>query len=183
MSKTLARSVQASNRLPVLAAQIREDLNVVRQSAVEMAERMIAVGQALIEAKSSVAHGEWDRWLTLNVALSARSARRYMQLVKSGMETATVADLGLRAALEPTHGASGKALDQFVSFFVQQASHAELERIVIQAEAVLVDGSWPNGLALELLTRLWGGALPKTHRLFLEAIRADREDLSGGSAS
>ena len=54
----------------------------------------------LIEAKEAIPHGEWAGWLARNTGLSARTARRYMQLSKSGLESATVADLGLRGATE-----------------------------------------------------------------------------------
>jgi len=37
------------------------------------------VGGFLIDAKTQVAHGEWERWVTRETPLSPRQARRYMQ--------------------------------------------------------------------------------------------------------
>ena len=184
MNPEARRLASESNRLPVLAAQIRDDLKLVRQSAFAMAERMLSIGKALIEAKASVAHGEWNAWLEDNVAMSARSARRYMQLVKAEVKTATVADLGLRGVLEPARTkADGKKLEQFVNYFVRHASESELARIIDQAEAVMIDGSWPDSLALEVLDRLWAEALPEARRRFLETIRkSDQEPERGGAA-
>lgn len=89
-----------NNRLVALAGEIVSDIAANRASAVEIAERTIRIGKALAEAKASLRHGEWEPWLAANVSLSARSARRYMQVAESGLKTATVADLGLRGATE-----------------------------------------------------------------------------------
>lgn len=94
MSKSL------SNRLAVLAADIKATHKAIKASAEQMAEQAIAAGNLLIEAKAAVRHGEWRSWLDINVGMSERSAQRYMQLARSGMKSATVADLGIRAAVE-----------------------------------------------------------------------------------
>lgn len=90
----------ASNRLPVLAGEITTAIAAMRRDAVSAANRALQVGHALIEAKAAVSHGAWERWLSDNVSLSARSARGYMQLARSGMKAATVAALGVRMSLE-----------------------------------------------------------------------------------
>ena len=88
------------NRLAVLAADIRAAHQDSVNAAMTLAERALAAGAALMEAKRLVAHGEWQTWLRENCGLSARSARRYMSLAASGMKTATVAVLGVRGASE-----------------------------------------------------------------------------------
>ncbi len=89
-----------SNRLTVLAADIRSEHEAIRTGTVALAERAIEVGHKLIEAKTALAHGDWTPWLATHVGFSERTARRYMQLARSGLKPATVADLGLRAAVE-----------------------------------------------------------------------------------
>jgi len=93
-------STVGNNRLASLAAEIRTlDANIQR-NALQVAEDAIAAGHRLLEAKELVPHGEWQDWLRDNVALSVRSAQRYMRLARSGLKSDTVSLLGLRAALE-----------------------------------------------------------------------------------
>ena len=89
-----------TNRLTVLAFDIRTAHEAAQAGAAAVAERAIAAGHALIEAKSLVKHGKWQSWLRDNCGLSDRSSQRYMQVARSGMKSATVADLGIRAAAE-----------------------------------------------------------------------------------
>src|SRR5687767_6103104 len=88
-----------SNRLPVLAELIREAHTSVQMAARLSAERAIEAGQLLIEAKGAVRHGNWLPWLKEHVGISDRTARGYMQLARSGLKSATVAEMGLRRAL------------------------------------------------------------------------------------
>ena len=88
----------AHNRLPVLAETIRTAHAEIGRSAVEMAERALAAGAALIEAKAALPHGRWANWLQQFTGISPRTAQRYMQMAASGMKPATVADLGIRGA-------------------------------------------------------------------------------------
>jgi hypothetical protein len=89
-----------SNRLAVLAAEIRtahaDTLRHVR-SAIEQA---IAVGNLLTEAKDLIGHGDWLPWLKDHCAMSTRTAQRYMTLARSEANTPRVALLGIRAAEE-----------------------------------------------------------------------------------
>jgi len=87
-----------SNRLPVLAGEIRKAHADVQDAAKTAAQRAIDAGHALIEAKELVDHGQWLPWLRENCALADRTARLYMQIARSGVNSATVADLGLQAA-------------------------------------------------------------------------------------
>jgi hypothetical protein len=101
MTPTTARQRQAaSNRLPVLGAEIRKAHADVQESAKTAAQRAIDAGNLLIEAKELVRHGEWLPWLRENCALAERTAQLYMKIAKSGLESAMVADLGLQGAAE-----------------------------------------------------------------------------------
>lgn len=88
------------NRLPELATTIREAHNGVLGAAKTAAERAIEAGTALIEAKKLVKHGQWLRWLRDHCRLPERTAQLYMQIAASGLESATVAALGLKGAAD-----------------------------------------------------------------------------------
>lgn len=87
-----------SNRLPELAAQIRVAHSGVEAAAKIAATRAIEAGQALIEAKALLKHGQWLPWLREHCGLSERTAQLYMKIVRLGFKSETVADLGLKAA-------------------------------------------------------------------------------------
>jgi hypothetical protein len=89
----------SSNCLPVLAAEFRRAHADVQDAVKTAADRAITAGQALIEAKSLIKHGEWLPWLREHCALAERTAQLYMKIAKSGMDSATVADLGLKSAV------------------------------------------------------------------------------------
>lgn len=88
------------DRLPVLAAKIRQAHNDVVDAASTAAERAIEAGHALVEAKHLVGHGKWLPWLKENCGMSERTCQLYMKIAKSGLESATVADLGMQAAAQ-----------------------------------------------------------------------------------
>jgi hypothetical protein len=83
------------NRLAELAVEIKDAAARWRKSAQDAAEAAIAAGHSLIEAKALVGHGQWLPWLHANCDMSGRSASRYMQIARSGLKSATVADLGI----------------------------------------------------------------------------------------
>lgn len=87
-----------SNRLPVLAAEIRAAHAGVEDAVKTAAERAVGAGHALLEAKSLVKHGGWMPWLKEHCRLSERTAQLYMKIAKLGLETETVAVLGIKAA-------------------------------------------------------------------------------------
>jgi hypothetical protein len=93
-----------SNRLPALAAEIRRAHADVQEAAKTAAQRAIDAGHALIEAKDLLPHGGWLPWLREHCALAERTAQLYMKIARSGIESATVADLGLQAASQAIVG-------------------------------------------------------------------------------
>jgi len=69
-------------RLTALATEIRQRLTVAsRHGQATLAALMDAVDR-LTAAKSVLAHGQWDGWLSENFELSDRTARLYMQLAE-----------------------------------------------------------------------------------------------------
>jgi hypothetical protein len=87
----------ASNRLPVLQGQFADLHRAVMHHTATAAEKALAAGAALVEAKALCRHGEWSDWLKAT-GVPERSARRYMLLHRAGFKTATVADLGMAEA-------------------------------------------------------------------------------------
>ena len=88
----------SSNRLPVLAQEIKAAHEGVQDAARTAAERALEAGHALIEAKTVLGHGQWFPWLKEHVGFSDRTAQLYMRIAKLGLESETVADLGVKAA-------------------------------------------------------------------------------------
>jgi hypothetical protein len=94
-----------SNRLPILAAQIRRAHAEVQEAAKTAAEHAIEAGHALMEAKTLVKHGGWLPWLKEHCALAERTAQAYVQLARrhAEMDAANaqrVAGLPVRKALK-----------------------------------------------------------------------------------
>ena len=98
-----------NNRLAALAADIRAEHVAIETHAGHMATKAVAAGRMLIEAKAAIPHGQWTAWLQTETGLGGRTARRYMQIAQSGLETATVANLGIRGAVEAIAKTGNKA--------------------------------------------------------------------------
>jgi len=88
-----------SNRLPMLAAEVKDKFAAsatAERSAIDLA---LAAGAALCEAKDICKHGEWLPFLDA-AGVQERKAQRYMKLARSGLKSDTVSDLGgIKAAL------------------------------------------------------------------------------------
>jgi hypothetical protein len=88
-----------SNRLPVLASEIRKAHADVQEAAKTAAQRAIDAGTALIEAKALCGRGKWLPFVKES-GLHARTAQRYMTLASSRLGCDTVSYLGgITAAL------------------------------------------------------------------------------------
>jgi hypothetical protein len=95
MSQT-PTAATGDNRLAVLAAEVRTAHTGVLDAAKTVAERSVEAGKALIEAKSLVKHGEWLTWLKDHCQISERTAQLYMHVATLGLDSQTVAEIGLR---------------------------------------------------------------------------------------
>jgi hypothetical protein len=88
-----------SNRLPVLAAEIK-NANVVFASAQRMtADAVIVMGRCLVEAKGICPHGEWESFLT-STGIAPRTAQRCMRIVRSGIGSDYLRIVGMTTALQ-----------------------------------------------------------------------------------
>jgi hypothetical protein len=91
---------EPSNRLAVLASEIMEAHHASETARKTSLERAKEAGAKLIEAKRLVSHGNWLPWLA-GIGLPQRTAHDYMTIAGlAPAKLATVADLGMRAALE-----------------------------------------------------------------------------------
>jgi hypothetical protein len=91
--------MKMSNRLPVLAVEIRRAHADVQEASTTIAVRALAAGTALLEAKSLCAHGKWGTWLK-TTGISDRTAQRYMSLPRSGCVPNFMERYGLVRAAE-----------------------------------------------------------------------------------
>jgi hypothetical protein len=92
-----------SNTLADLAARIREGHEEVVSSMQQSLEHAMDTGEALLEAKSQVKHGEWQAWLWEHCDIPERTASRYMRLAKNRSvlesELAICNELSVNAAI------------------------------------------------------------------------------------
>jgi hypothetical protein len=92
------------NRLPVLAAGIKQAVANARQHAGVSLSAAVEAGKRLVEAKALLKHGQWLPWLNEHVEISERQARNYMRLARDlpepDIKTAVTADLSIEAALQ-----------------------------------------------------------------------------------
>lgn len=89
---------------PAIADEINAEHERAYGKAREALEHARRAGELLLQAKAGMQHGEWLPWLTAHCSFSERTAQGYMRLArdwdKLQSKSATVADLGLRDALD-----------------------------------------------------------------------------------
>jgi len=111
-----------TNRLPILAGEIKTALAATRAAATVTLTSAILAGERLIEAKALVAHGQWLPWLEEHCELSVRSAQVYMRLAKNN--TQPTAHLTIDAALEAL-AAPARTSGDFVTNAIGKLDTAE----------------------------------------------------------
>ena len=148
-------------------------------------------GDGLTEAKSVLAHGQWDGWLSENFELSDRTARLYMQLAEHRerveAKMATVAILTVRDALEAIAEDEARLRDR-ERLAVEQAKRGEWAKDPIgkRPAAVVQLSLWPAPLALwPAAPAVWHSADKLNAELVQRAvativlrIEAERADLA-----
>lgn len=85
--------VESSNRLPILAAEIKQAQQDIEKATTVASDKAIFTGHALIEAKALVAHGEWLPFLQA-AGVHERTAQRLMTLAESRLQSDFVSYLG-----------------------------------------------------------------------------------------
>jgi hypothetical protein len=66
-----------------LANKIREAHRAVLDATKNVVARAITAGEALLEAKTKLGHGQWLPWVKERCDLSERTAQRYMNLAEN----------------------------------------------------------------------------------------------------
>jgi hypothetical protein len=85
-----------------LVSKIKTALEAVTSARKNLVVHAIIAGDALLEAKATMGHGEWGPWLEKYCSLSERTAQRFMSLAKNKArlqsKSANLADLKLTEA-------------------------------------------------------------------------------------
>lgn len=90
-------TVGESNRLPILAGEIKTALAAVHRHHAATVISAIDAGERLREAKALLSHGQWTLWLKEHCNLSGRTARDYCRLAEHRDQIGSAATI--RAAL------------------------------------------------------------------------------------
>jgi hypothetical protein len=97
-----AEHAQAGPRgqtLDQLADRVRAEHNLVQWHAEGMLDAAIGAGEALVEAKGALGHGEFGPWLR-SCGVNDRAARIYMRLFRNRQTSAVLEADSIDAALE-----------------------------------------------------------------------------------
>jgi hypothetical protein len=119
----------AGASLSDLAQTANREHELAREHGLAMVEHAIRAGEALLEAKAQVKHGEWLPWLDANFDASERTARGYMAIASNRQRVADLEEPSLRKALEAV--SHRLALDER---YDRETLLAE-ERAAVEAEA------------------------------------------------
>jgi ParB family chromosome partitioning protein len=90
--------------LGALARTANEEHALAVGSGLDMVEHAAKAGQALIDAKAKVKHGEWLPWLRGNFDATERLAQMYMKVASNTKRVSDLEEPSLRKALEAISG-------------------------------------------------------------------------------
>lgn len=65
-----------------LALRINEEYDKLKKDAVTVTNRIVVIGNMLIEAKATVAHGEWMKWVEENMRVDHSTVTRFIKAAK-----------------------------------------------------------------------------------------------------
>jgi hypothetical protein len=171
-----------SNRLPVLAAEIKNASVVFAQAQRMSADCIIVMGKSLVEAKELCAHGEWTDFLKA-AGISPRSAQRYMRIVKSGIGTDYLSIVGLTDALEEIDAAVAAMPDPgWATFISYENEDGPPDVMMWWATGALTGGffqTWKNEEKPESYTCLIVESMPAFYIAFIAEVMA--KGIDGGN--
>jgi len=101
--------VPAKPTLGALAGTANREHVAVIRARDEFVEHAIKAGEALIEAKAQVKHGEWRAWLEDHFDASERTAQIYMRVAGNPQSVADLEEPSLTGALRAIRAAKGSA--------------------------------------------------------------------------
>lgn len=111
-----AAGLRGRPELEQLADEVRRHHRDVERHARSMLHEAIAAGEALIEAKGLLRHGEFGPWLTY-CGLNQRTAQLYMKLAREKRNVAVLEAESIRGALEALGGKPKREPPQLPGFF------------------------------------------------------------------
>jgi Protein of unknown function (DUF3102) len=156
----VSRSIE-SKELTALAELIGKTFDQMRIAARTSVERAMEIGDLLITARDhpGMKHGMWESWLKKNCAMSAGTARRYIELaearsdIEAKLKSANLSVLTMGAAKALTKMSEGPG----------GRSEARAQVKVLHA---------PSSSKTSLNSLAWSEATRDQRRHFLEAIGA-----------
>lgn len=103
-AEVLDESIQEPTNTTELRAQghrsVKEIANAIISRKGTIVQSFLGIGNLLIEAKEQLTkHGQWMKWLDIEVNISYRMAERYMQLGRTYANSTSVSNLGMTKAL------------------------------------------------------------------------------------
>ncbi len=103
-AEVLDESIQEPTNTTELRAQGHRDVKEIANAIISRKETIVQsfleIGNLLIEAKEQLTkHGQWMKWLDIEVNISYRMAERYMQLARTYANSTSVSNLGMTKAL------------------------------------------------------------------------------------
>lgn len=164
----------ASNRLPVLAAEIADHHSVARGATREAIRHAIKAGRRLAEAKALVGHGGWLAWLQANVpGISVRTVQRYLAAAHRAGENDTVSLFRLRDLARRPRPKREPTVEE-----TEAAAHEAMRTYCAMIEAVADDMKAPGAYeafrqAQDMGLRAWdryADAIRKWDRRMAESI-------------
>lgn len=112
MSKAIAvrKEQQIARPLGVLIPLIRGEIEDAERAALKAAQPyQIAAGEMLIEAKSQVKHGDWEKWVRRSLPITPHSAREWMAMARQNVAVATFSSShDFRMKTSPRYAATHK---------------------------------------------------------------------------
>jgi hypothetical protein len=163
--------MEKSNRLPVLAADIRAAHDAATSAARTAVERAIDAGVALLEAKTLLPHGGWLPWLKEHCGLSARVAQNYMRLARHKAKYESDSYLTISAAL----GAMADSVDPSPvcdDIDVVMAGLDDIQQAMALIHQAVLDASDPEVLLRHrAVNTVWSGLAEALHSLLSDVDR------------
>lgn len=99
--KRLEQETEILEHLNILAEQIKQEHQACFGAMRQGVEHALNVGELLLQARSFVFHGEWEKWVINNCYFTPRMARNYMKVARyrRQLKTETISEIDKAGAL------------------------------------------------------------------------------------